>query len=77
MKERGSGPIEDRLNVAFSVVLMMSANSRKTPELVLIVTISNPFFGSKRVVVREIMLGFDAVIAQKGLKRMLNPQRFG
>ena len=70
MKERGSGPIEDRLNVAFHVVLMMSANPRKTSELVLIVTISNPFFGSEGMVIRGIVLGFDATITQKCFKRV-------
>ena len=77
MEERGSGPIESCLNAALHIVLMVSTNPRKTPELVLIVTISNPFFGSEGMVVRGIVLGFDGVIAQKGLKRMLDPQPFG
>ena len=46
MKERGSGTIEDGLNVALHVVLMMNANPGETPELVLIVAVRNPFFGS-------------------------------
>ena len=76
MKKRESGPIEDRLNMAFHVVLMMSANPRKTPELVLIVAISNPFFRGERMVIRGIVLQFDAVIPQKSFKRVFTPQGF-
>ena len=70
MEERGSGPIESCLNAALHIVLMVSTNPRKTPELVLIVTISNPFFGSEGMVIREIVLGFESVITQKRFKRV-------
>ena len=70
MKERGSGTIEDGLNVALHVALVMRTNPGKTQELVLVVTISNLFFGSEGTVVRGIVLRFDAVITQKSLKRV-------
>ena len=73
MEERGSGPIEDGLNVSLHVVLMMSTNSREVPKLTLVVTISNPLFGGEGMVVREIMLRCDAVIAQKSLKGVFAP----
>ena len=77
IEKRGSGPIEDSFNVTFRVVLVMGTNPGNTPKLLLIVTASNSFLGSEGMVVRGIVLGFDAVITQKGLKRMLPPQKFG
>ena len=76
MKEEGSGPIEDSLDVALHVVLMMSIDPREAPKLTLIVTIRNPFFGGEGMVVGEIVLRFDAVITQKSFKRVFAPQRF-
>ena len=76
MEERGSGPIEDRLDVAFHVLLMVSANPRQTPALALIVTISNPFFSSEGMVVRRIVLGFDAIITQKCFKGVFGLEGF-
>ena len=73
MEERGSGTIEDSLNVALHVVLMMSTNHGRALELMLVVTISNLFFGSEGMLVRGIMLGFGAVITQKSLKRVFAP----
>ena len=76
MEERGSGPIEDSLNVALHIVLMTSTNPRKALELALVVTISNPFFGSEGIVVRGIVLWFDAVITQKCFKKVFALERF-
>ena len=41
MEERGSGPIEDSLNVVLHVVQTVNTSPGKAPELVLVVTISN------------------------------------
>ena len=75
MKKRGPGPIEDSLNVVLHIVLMMSTDPRKAPELTLVVTISNPFFGGEGMVVRGIVLGFDAVITQKCFKGVFALER--
>ena len=75
-KEGGFGPIEDCLDVALRVVLIMSPDPRKALELTLVVTISNPFFGGEGIIVRGIVLWFDVVITQKSLKRMFAPQEF-
>ena len=74
MEEQGSGPIEDCLNVALHVVLTMSTGPKKTPELMLIVTIGNPLFGVEGMAVRGTVLQFDAVITQKSFKRVFAPQ---
>ena len=76
MKERGSGPIEDSLDVTLHVVLMMSTDPREAPKLMLIVTISDPFFGGVGVVDRGKVLPFDAVITQRSFKRVFAPQGF-
>ena len=74
MEERGSGSIEDGLDVALHVVLVMSTNPEEASKLTLIVTISNPFFGSEGMVVRGIVLRFDAVITQKSFKGVFAPK---
>ena len=68
MKKRGSGPFEDGLDVMLHVVLMMGTNPGKTSKLILIATVSNPFLGGEWMVVRGIVLGFDATITQKCFK---------
>ena len=73
MENRGSCLIEDGLDVTLHVVLVMSTDPGEASKLMLVVTISNLFFESEGMVVRGIVLWFDAVITQKIFKRVFAP----
>ena len=70
MEKRGSCPIEDGLDMAFRVILMMGANPRKILKLMLIIAVSDPLLGKEEIVVRGIVLRFDVVVTQKCFKRV-------
>ena len=61
VKKRCSGPVEDSLNVALNVVLVMRTNTRVAPMLMLILAVCYPFFRSEGMIVRRIVVWFDAI----------------